>query len=213
MRNSFWFVVFFSVILSFSHSYSQGIFLEKGEAGFFAGGSYSSLENGHSTSFGGGFALGGVMELGFTSSTSEIKLEMYGLGNEVEVNSKTISLGVVLLKKKAQLELNLGYTTSSESSSSLESSDAVLLGFNVGSEIKLHEQLSWYPVFSFAVGIPTEEDSGNPVTALGLTAPILIAEHVYLGPTFALSEGDLNWGFTAGVLISFNTASNGDNGW
>ncbi len=67
-------------------------------------------------------------------------------------------------------------------------SDALLLGFNVGSEIKLklHEQFSWYPVFSFAVGIPTEEDSGNPVTALGLSAPILIAEHVYLGPSICI---------------------------
>ncbi len=213
MKNSFALAVLISLFFSFSHTYSQGIFLEKGEAGFFADGSYSSLESGHTISFGGGFALGGVMELGFTSSTSEITLEMYGLGDEIEVNSQTFSLGVVLLKKKAQLEVNIGYTTSSESSSSFESSDAVLLGFDVGSELKLHEKLSWYPVFSFAVGIPTEEDSGNPVTALGLSAPILIAEHVYLGPTFSLSEGDLNWGFTAGIIISFNTASNGDSGW
>ena len=80
-------------------------------------------------------------------------------------------------------------------------------------KLKLHEQLSWYPVFSFAVGIPTEEDSGNPITALGLTAPILIAEHVYLGPTFALSEGDFSWGVTAGIIISFSTVGNGDSGW
>ena len=207
MKNSFVLAVLVSLFISFSHIYSQGIFLEKGEAGFFADGSYSSLESGHATSFGGGFALGGVMELGFTSSTSTIELDNYYYSDDVEVNSKTISLGVVLLKKKAQLEVNAGYSTSDMGP------DVLLLGFNVGSEIKLYEKLSWYPVFSFAVGIPTEEDSGNPVTALGLSAPILIAEHVYLGPTFSLSEGDLNWGFTAGVLISFNTASNGDSGW
>jgi hypothetical protein len=211
MKNSFVLAVLVSLFISFSYTYSQGIFLEKGEAGFFADGGYSSLENGHATSFGGGFALGGVMELGFTSSTSKIKLEMYGLGDEIEVNSKTVSVGVVLLKRKAQLEVNIGYTTSNASNSSFQTSDAVLLGFNVGSEIKLHESLSWYPVFSFAVGVPTEEDSGNPVTALGLTAPILIAEHAYLGPTVSLSDGDINWGFTAGVLISFNTANAG--GW
>ncbi|MCK7525573.1 MAG: hypothetical protein MZV64_52200 [Ignavibacteriales bacterium] len=45
----------------------------------------------------------------------KLTLEMYGLGDEVEVNSKTVSLGVVLLKEKAQLEVNIGYTTSSES--------------------------------------------------------------------------------------------------
>lgn len=213
MKNRFVLAVMVSLVFTFSYTYSQGIFLEKGEAGFFANGGYSSLESGHATSFGGGLAIGGIMELDFNSSTSEIKLDMYGLGDEIEVNSKTISIGVVLLKKKAQLEVNLGYTTSSESSSSLESSDALLLGFNVGSEIKLHQQLSWYPVFSFAVGIPTEEDSGNPITALGLTAPILIAEHAYLGPTFSLSEGDLNWGFTAGILISFSTAGNENSGW
>jgi hypothetical protein len=207
MKNSFALAVLVSFIFSFSHIRSQGIFLEKGEAGFFADGSYSSLETGYATSFGGGFALGGVMELGFTSSTSTIELDNYYYSDDVEVNSKTISLGVVLLKKKAQLEANIGFTTSNKGS------DALLLGFDVGSELKLHEKLSWYPIFSFAVGIPTEEDSGNPVTALGLSAPILIAEHVYLGPTFSLSEGDLNWGFTAGVLISFNTASNGDSGW
>ena len=204
MKSSFVLAVLVTLFVS-SHTYSQGIFLEKGEAGFFANGSYSSLESGHATSFGGGFALGGVMELGFSSTNSTIEVDNYYYSDEVEVNSKTISLGVVLLKKKAQLEVNVGYSTSDMGS------DALLLGFNVGSEIKLHEKLSWYPVFSFAVGIPTEEDSGNPITALGLTAPILIAEHVYLGPTFALSEGDLSWGFTAGVLISFNTANAG--GW
>ena len=147
------------------------------------------------------------MELGFSSTNSTIEVDQYYYSDEIEVNSKTISLGVVLLKKKAQLELNVGYSTSDMGS------DALLLGFNVGSEIKLHEQLSWYPVFSFAVGIPTEEDSGNPITALGFTAPILIAEHVYLGPTFALSEGDLSWGVTAGILISFDIANTGDSGW
>jgi hypothetical protein len=207
MKNSFAIAVLVNLIFSFSHTYAQGIFLEKGEAGFFANGGYSSLESGYATSFGGGFALGGVMELGFSSTNSTIEVDNYYYSDEVEVNSKTITLGVVLLKKKAQLEVNVGYSTSDMGS------DALLLGFNVGSEIKLHEQLSWYPVFSFAVGIPTEEDSGNPVTALGLSVPILIAEHVYLGPTFALSEGDLSWGVTAGILISFSTASNGDSGW
>ena len=205
MKSSFALAVLVSAIFSFSNTYSQGIFLEKGEAGFFADGSYSSLESGHATSFGGGFALGGVMELGFTSSKAEIDNEYSS--EDIEVNSKTVSIGVVVLKKKAQLELNIGFTTSDEGS------DALLLGFDVGSEFKLHEKLSWYPIFSFAVGIPTEEDSGNPITALGLSAPILIAEHVYLGPTFALSEGDLNWGVTAGILISFDTANNGDSGW
>ena len=207
MKNSFVLAVLVSLIFSFSHIYSQGIFLEKGEAGFFANGGYSSLESGYATSFGVGFALGGVMELGFSSTNSTIEVDQYYYSDEVEVNSKTISLGVVLLKKKAQLEVNVGYSTSDMGS------DALILGFNVGSEIKLHKQLSWYPVFSFAVGIPTEEDSGNPVTALGLTAPILIAEHFYLGPTFALSEGDLSWGVTAGILISFDTAGNENNGW
>lgn len=207
MKNSFVLAVLVSLFISFSHIHSQGIFLEKGEAGFFANGGYSSLEIGYATSFGGGFALGGVMELGFSSTNSTIEVNHYYYSDDVEVNSKTISLGVVLLKKKAQLAVNIGYSTSDMGS------DALLLGFNVGSEIKLHEQLSWYPVFSFAVGIPTEEDSGNPITALGLTAPILIAEHVYLGPNFALSEGDLSWGVTAGILISFSTAGNEDNGW
>ncbi len=207
MKSGFALAVLVSLIFSFSNTYSQGIFLEKGEAGFFVNGSYSSLEIGNATSFGGGFALGGVMELGFSSTNSTIEIDHYYYSDDVEVNSKTISLGVVLLKKKAQLSVNIGYSTSDMGS------DALLLGFNVGSEIKFHEQLSWYPVFSFAVGIPTEEDSGNPVTALGLTAPILIAEHVYLGPAFALSEGDLSWGVTAGILISFNTVGNGDSGW
>ena len=205
MKSSFVLAVLVSLIFSFSHTYSQGIFLEKGEAGFFADGSYSSLEIANATSFGVGFALGGVMELGFTSSKAEIDNEYSS--EDFEVNSKTVSIGVVLLKKKAELEANIGFTTSNKGS------DALLLGFDVGSEFKLHEKLSWYPIFSFAVGIPTEEDGGNPITVLGLSAPILIAEHVYLGPTFALSEGDLNWGVTAGIIISFSTAGNGDSGW
>jgi|GEM_PF-4368796 hypothetical protein len=213
MKISFVLAVFVSLFVSFSHTYSQGIFIETGEAGFFANGGYSSLESGHATSFGGGFAVGGILELGFTSSTTEIPLEMYGLGDEVEVNSKTFSLGVVLLKKKAQLEVNLGYITSSENSNSLQSSDAVLLGFNVGSEILLHKDISWYPILSFAVGIPTAENGGKPVTAVGATLPLFIAKHFYLGPSFGLSDDNTSWGFTAGVIISFNLDGNGDSGW
>ena len=203
MKISYIFAVLFCVEFSFSHIYAQGIFLEKGEVGFFADGSYSSLENGHATSFGGGFALGGYFELGFTSTNSNLTLDRYGLSDEVEVSSKTISLGVVLLKKKAQLQAEIGFSTSDEGS------DVLLLGFSVGSEFKLHEKVSWYPIFSFAAGIPTEEDAGNPITALGLSAPILIGEHFYLGPEFALSEGDFSWGATAGIIISFNTATDG----
>jgi hypothetical protein len=213
MKNGFVLAVLVSLIFSYSHIYSQGIFLKKGEVGVFGDGGYASLESGNATSIGVGVAFGGVFEFGFSNTNSKIKLSKYGLGNEIDVNSKTASFGVVLLKRKAQLEANIGFTTSSEESNTFESSDAILLGFNVGSELKLHDKLSWYPVFSFAVGIPTEEDSGNPVTALGLSAPILIAEHAYLGPTFALSEGDLSWGVTAGILISFDYDVNGDSGW
>jgi len=213
MKNSFAFAVLVSLIFSYSHIYSQGIFLEKGEFGVFANGGYTSLESGNATSFGGGVAFGEVFEFDFSSTNSKIKLSKYGLGNEIDVNSKSVSFGVVLLKRKAQLEVNIGFTTSNEGSDAFESSDALLLGFNVGSEFVLHEKLSWYPIFSFAVGIPTNADSGNPITALGLSTPILIAEHVYLGPTFVLSEGDLSWGVTAGILISFNAAGDGDSGW
>lgn len=194
-------LMFFTFFVS--SSFSQGIFLDKGEAGFYFGGGYTNVEKGEAVSLGGGFALGGVMELGFTSTNTSVD-NPYS-SEDIEVNSKTVSVGAVLIKKKAQLTLNVGYSTSDMGS------DVLLLGFNVGSEIKLHQSLSWYPVFSFAVGIPTAEDGGNPITALGVTAPILIAEHAYLGPTFALSDGDFSWGVSAGIIISFNTANAG--GW
>lgn len=214
MKYSFALAVVISLIFSFSQIYSQGIFLEKGEFGFYFDGGYSELKNATAVSFGGGVALGGVFEFSFSSTNSEVSLDKYGLGGEVEVNSKTATVGAVLIKKKAQLEINFGFTASKESSDALKSTDALLLGFNVGSEFKLHEKLSWYPIFEFAVGIPTSEDSGNPVTALGLSAPLLIGEHVYLGPSFALAEGDFSWGVKAGILISFDINDNGeDNGW
>jgi len=203
MKNSSVYAVLVSLVLSFSNTYSQGIFLEKGEAGFYFGGGYTSLEKGDAVSLGGGFALGGIMELGFTSTNTSVD-NPYS-SEDIEVNSKTVSVGAVLIKKKAQLTLNIGYSTIQGGS------DVLLLGFNVGSEIKLHQSLSWYPIFSFAVGIPTAEDGGNPVTALGVTAPILIAEHAYLGPTFAISDGNFSWGVSAGIIISFNTATAG--GW
>ncbi len=213
MKNSFALTMLLSLIFSFSYIYSQGIFLEKGEAGIFLNGGYSSVEDGHATSFGGGAAFGGVFEFDFSSTNSKIKLSKYGLGNEIDVNSKTISFGAVLLKRKAQLEVNLGFTTSNESSDSYKSSDVIMLGFNVGSKIQLHKDISWYPILSFAVGIPTAENSGNPVTAIGATLPLFIAKHLYLGPSFGLSDGNTSWGFTAGLLISFDIDSNEDNGW
>lgn len=201
MKNCFIPAVLVFLLFSITSSFAQGIFLEKGEAGFFADGGYSSLKSSHATSIGAGFALGGIFEFGFTSSTSKIKLSMYGLGDEIEVRSQTVALGVVLIKKKAQLEVNIGYTLSNAST------DVLLLGFELGSEIKIHQKLSWYLIFSFAAGIPVGESSGSPVIALGFSSPILIREHVYLGPTLALSEGNFNWGFTGGILISFNTAN------
>ena len=196
-----------SFIFSVSQIYSQGIFLEKGEAGVFLNGGYTGLESGYATSFGGGFALGGIFEFGFSSTTSTIELNNYYYSKDIRVSSNTVSLGVVLIKKKAQLELNLGYSTSDVGS------DAFMVGFNVGSKIQLHKDISWYPILSFAVGIPTAENSGNPVTAVGATLPLFIAKHFYLGPSFGLSDGNTSWGFTAGILISFDIDSNEDGGW
>lgn len=200
MKNCFILAVLVFLLFSIASSFAQGIFLEKGEAGFFADGDYSSLKNSHATSIGGGFALGGIFEFGFSSLTSKIKLSTYGSGDEIEVSSQTVSLGVVLNKKKAQLEANIGYTASDASS------DILLLGFEVGSEIKIYQKLSWYPIFSFAAGISVGGSGGNPVTALGFSSPILFGKHVYLGPTFALTEGKFSWGLNGGFLISFNTA-------
>ena len=201
MKNSFILAVLMFLSFSISSSFAQGIFLEKGEAGFFADGGYSSLKNSYATSIGAGIAFGGIFEFGYTSSISKIKLSMYGLGDEIEVRSKTVSLGAVLIKKKAQLEVNIGYALSDASTG------LWLLGFEFGSEIKIHQKLSWYPIFSFAAGIPVGESSGNPVIALGFSLPFLIAKHVYLGPSFGLTEGNFNWGFTGGILISFDTAN------
>ncbi|HMN26492.1 MAG: hypothetical protein IT276_11230 [Ignavibacteriaceae bacterium] len=207
MKNSFALAVLISFIFSVSQIYSQGIFLEKGEAGVFLNGGYTGLESGYATSFGGGFALGGIFEFGFSSTTSTIELNNYYYSKDIRVSSNTVSLGVVLIKKKAQLELNLGYSTSDVGS------DAFMVGFNVGSKIQLHKDISWYPILSFAVGIPTAENSGNPVTAVGATLPLFIAKHFYLGPSFGLSDGNTSWGFTAGILISFDIDSNEDGGW
>ncbi|MBK7632581.1 MAG: hypothetical protein IPJ23_18165 [Ignavibacteriales bacterium] len=206
MKNSFVLAVLVTLFVS-SHTYSQGIFLDKGEAGLFLNGGYTGLESGYAASFGGGFALGGIFEFGFSTSTSTIELDNYYYSKDIHVSSNSVSLGVVLIKKKAQLELNLGYSTSDLGS------DAIMVGFNVGSKIPLHKDISWYPILSFAVGIPTAEHSGNPVTAVGATLPIFIAKHFYLGPSFGLSDGNTSWGFTVGILISFSTAGNGDSGW
>lgn len=65
------------------------------------------------------------------------------------------------------------------------------------------------------MGIPTAENGGKPVTAVGATLPLFIAKHFYLGPSFGLSDDNDNasWEFTAGVIISFNLAGNGDSDW
>ena len=207
MKNSFVLAVLVSLIFSFSHTYSQGIFLEKGEAGLFLNGGYTGLVSGYATSFGGGFGLGGIFEFGFSTSTSTIELDNYYYSQDIHVSSNSVSLGVVLIKKKAQLELNLGYSTSDLGS------DVIMAGFNVGSKIPLHKDISWYPILSFAVGIPTAENSGNPVTAVGASLPLFIAKHFYIGPSFGLSDGNTSWGVTAGVIISFNLDGNGDSGW
>jgi len=85
MKNSFILAVLVSLIFSFSNSHSQGIFLEKGEAGFFANGGYSSLESGHAASFGGGFALGGVLEFGISSFNSKIEIDKDNYSKQIEI--------------------------------------------------------------------------------------------------------------------------------
>ena len=68
MKNSFALAVLVSLIFSFFKHILSRYFFRKGRSRIFSNGGYSSLESGHATSFGGGFALGGIMELGFTSS-------------------------------------------------------------------------------------------------------------------------------------------------
>ena len=206
MKNSFALAVLVSLIFN-TLLHSQGIFLEKGEAGVFIDGGYTELENGTGSNIGGGFAIGGAFEFGFSISNLKIELDnyYYNYSQKIEVNNNNVSLGVVLIKKKAQLEVNVGYSTSDNSV------DVLLLGFNVGSKFALHEKLSCYPIFSFTIGFPQGDNSEKPVTALGLTAPFLISNHVYLGPSIGLSEGNFSWGITAGILISFDTSGSG--GW
>ena len=74
-----------------------------------------------------------LWNLVFLVSQGEIDNEYSS--EDIEVNSKTVSIGVVLLKKKAQLEANIGFTTSNKGS------DALLLGFDVGSEIKTSRKI------------------------------------------------------------------------
>jgi hypothetical protein len=205
MKNTFALAVLVSLFYSSPYIYSQGIVLDKGEFGVFGNAGYTSIESGNATSFGVGIALGGVLEFGFSTTNSKIEIDNYYYSHKIEVKSSSFLVGAVLIKKKAQLEVNFGLTTSDNGG------DAVLIGFNVGSEFVLHEKISWYPIFSFAVGISLQKNSGNPVTALGLTVPFLISNHAYLGPSLGLSESNFSWGITGGIIISFDIGSKG--GW
>lgn len=200
MKNSFAFAVIISLVFSYTSIYSQGIFLERGEAGFFLNGGYTKLENGSSASYDVGFGLGGLFELGVSQSSTTAELDNR-YQPTVELKNTTVSLGVILLKNKTQLEANIGYSTSDNSV------DVLLLGFNVGSKFDLHSNVYLYPIFFFAIGLPQGGNSSKPITAIGFSAPFLIARHVYFGPSFGVSEGNLSWGTTAGIIISFNTNS------
>lgn len=206
MKNSFVFAALVSLIFSFSNAYSQGVFLEKGEIGFFGSGSYLSLENGSATSFGAGLALGGFFEVGISRSNSKVEIANYYYSSNLNLKSTSISLGIVLLNRKAILEVNLGYSSTDNSDI-----DVLLLGFSVADKIPLHEKISWNPTLAFALGFPQGGNDDNPITAISLSAPIIIEKIVYLGPSLGFSDGDFSWGITGGIMVRFNSDIAG--GW
>jgi len=190
-----WVIILTNIITS--NLFSQSVFLEKGEAGFFASGSYNKFKYGEGFSFGGGFALGGVFEIGYSKTNTTAKINDYST-REIEIQSNTISLGVVLVKKTIELEANASYTT-------LDGPvDIITLGFSVGRKINFQEKLTLTPIFSFGLALPQGENTGNPPAAISFALPLLIGGHVYLGPAFGLSDVDFSWGAIAGVMISFD---------
>ena len=77
MKNSFALAVLVSFVIFNTLLHSQGIFLEKGEAGVFIDGSYTTIENGTGSNIGGGFAIGGIFEFGFSISNLKMELDNY----------------------------------------------------------------------------------------------------------------------------------------
>lgn len=195
-----WVIILTNIITS--NLFSQSVFLEKGEAGIFASCGYNKFELGEGFSFGGGFALGGVFEISYSKNTTTAEIDNYYYTQEIEIQSNTISLGVVLVKKTIELEANASYTT-------LDGPvDIITLGFSVGRKINFQEKLSLVPSFSFGLALPQGENSGDPTAAVSLALPVLIGGHVYLGPAFGLSDGDFSWGGIAGIMVSFDTKNN-----
>jgi hypothetical protein len=194
------FVIWVILFLSFfsSNLFSQSVFLEKGEAGFFVSGGYNKFELGEAFSIGGGFTLGGVFEIGFSKTNTTAEIINYYYTRDIEIQSNTISLGVVLVKKTIELQANASYTTFDGPV------DVLTIGFSVGRKINFQEKLSLTPIFSFGLAIPQGENSGDPTAAVSLALPVLVGGHVYLGPAFGLSDGDLSWGAIAGVMVSFD---------
>lgn len=181
-----------------SNLFSQSVFLEKGEAGIFASGSYSKFELGEGASIGGGFALGGVLEVGYSHSSTTVKIDNYYSTHEIKIQSNTISLGVVLVKKAVEIMANASYTDSEGAV------DILAIGFSVGRKINFQVKLSLTPTFSFGLAFPQGRSNGDPVSAVSLALPVLIGDLLYFGPAFALSDGDFSWGGIAGIIISFN---------
>lgn len=199
MKPSFgiWVILFLNFCSS--NLFSQSVFLEKREVGFFASGTYNKFEMGEGAAIGGGFAIGGVFEIYYSHNSSTVKIDNYFSAREIEIQSNTISLGVVLVKKTIELQANASYTTFNGPV------DVITLGFSVGRKINLQEKLSLTPTFSFGLALPQGENSGDPTAAVSLALPVLIGGHFYLGPAFGLSDGDFSWGGIAGVMVSFDT--------
>jgi hypothetical protein len=193
------FIILF--LISCLNTPAQGIFVEKNEVGFYLNSGYSGVQNGHAISYGIGVAVGEMLEFSYSHSNATLKNQYYSQVENIEIGSNTVALGIFLLKNN--LQAFIGYSGTDQ-----QPSGSLLFGFEAGGKIFLYPTLFWYPSFSFALTFPDVSLTEDPVTTLSVSSPFLIGKHFYVGPSFAVSEGNTTWGGFAGILFTFDIRAN-----
>lgn len=175
-----------TVFIFASYTSAQSQFIEKGGVGVLVLVTTTSDEYGNAFGGGLGLSLGGYVDLGFSvaqATAGNVTKEITG-GH----------LGIFLSKSKANFSLDVGYMSGMGYNN-------LLVGFNLGKNFNLLNNLQLQPVFSYHLAFVSGASNTPPSSSFGVSLDFLIAKHFVVSPNFGSVNNTMFGGLSVGLFF------------
>lgn len=177
--------------------FSQNIFIDSNQVAVFINGSSLWSSNSQSLNISGGFAIGGILDIGYQGTFVSIKGQGYYEDDE-EYDVHSFLVSGILTKKKMQVSVDLAITVSSAKT------EALVLGFSLAKKVNIENSVEAVFNFSAGLGFSLDDFPGKQEFALAFSSDLLMNEIFYFGPGIGYSNKEFFYGIDVGIVIPFS---------